>query len=166
MHRLTASALLLALTTLCGVAHAQEPEHTSAPVYAGIGGSELSPGNESAVKVFAGWQFTPTFAAEVNYNGVQSHQASVDTEAVDLSGVAYTPECWRVKGFATLGLAHTRTSVDGIGHNWQNSGTGGVGLQGRVWANLGLRVQWQRIAHYSHVAQNVDFTSASLVLSF
>ncbi len=129
---------------------------TSSQASSGVSASNLYVGadvglntdDETGFGIFAGYDFTRNFAAELGYSDTgQSNigNVGVDTNAWEITGVGRLPVTDRIDAFGKLGFyrGHVEGGGDSDSHN---DLTFGFGAQYNVNPQLGLRVSWQRYA--------------------
>ena len=129
---------------------------SSAYIGASIGKSKIKEAcagcddKDTAFKLFGGYQFNRTFAAELGYNmlgKVEGGGASVEATAWELSAVAGFPVANQLSILGRLGLYHGEfkpSGIAGASSQTNNGVTFGVGGQYDLNRNLGLRLEWQR----------------------
>jgi len=114
-------------------------------VGAAIGQSKLEDANDTAAKVFAGYDFTPGFAAELGVHELGSAQVgaqSSDFSALDVSWVGSWP---LGNGFSLHGrIGVYRAEITARGSDL--GPTFGLGAGFALTRNAALRAEWQRFA--------------------
>ena len=131
-----------------------------------------------AWKIFGGYQFTRSLAAELGYSdlgetkasGVQSGVAvngNVSSKALELVGVGSMPLMQELSLYAKLGIYHGSTDSSATGTN--TDFTVGFGVQVSILRNLAARAEWQK---YNDVGSNntgktdIDALSAAVLYRF
>ena len=155
-------ALLLILAMMASPAWAQG--------YFGIaiGQSTLDSTDDTAVKGFAGYQFTPSFAIEAGYQdlgGITRNGRSANITAYDLSFVGAWPLGNRFALLGRVGAYHAETSSSGT-----NVGPIlGLGLSYDLTRNATFRLDWQRYDKLGPETQpklDIDVISAAAIYRF
>ena len=135
---------------------------------------------DTAWKIFAGYQFHPSFAAEAGYINLGKASAAgfgltdeVKSTAWDLSLISSVPVTEPLSLFGRLGVYSADVKEDtnfGFSSSHSNSDlTYGLGLRYNVTENLGVRAEWQR---YHDVGggdigkSNVDVLGGAALWSF
>ena len=146
---------------------------------------------DKAWKIFGGYQFTRSLAAELGYtdlgetkaSGVQGGVAvngNVSSKALELVGVGSMALMQELSLYAKLGIYHGSTdssasaAVPGFAISGSASGTNtdftvGFGVQVSILRNLAARAEWQK---YNDVGSNntgktdVDVLSAAVLYRF
>jgi hypothetical protein len=138
--------------------------------YAGasIGSADLGPDDDTAVKVFGGYQINRTFAAEFGYTDLGDVAAVGQTakaNAWELLGLAKFPVGNRVSLYGLLGLAKVESERSVFGVRTSDDSTQltiGFGAQYDFSPQLGVRGQWQRY----DTDQEIDVFSIGFVYKF
>ena len=125
--------LLFILLAAPAIARAQ------AYVGAGIGESKLDDRNDTAAKLFGGYQFQPNFAIEAGYQDLGGAR-SASVTAFDLSFVG----SWELGNrFTLLGrIGAYRADTSGAGTNF--GPLFGLGMGYELTRNASFRLEWQR----------------------
>jgi OOP family OmpA-OmpF porin len=135
---------------------------------AAIGQSTLASTDDTAVKGFGGYQFTPNFAIEAGYQdlgGVSRNGLHASITAFDLSFIG----AWELGNrFALLGR------IGAYRANTSDAGTNvgpifGFGGRYALTQNAAFRLEWQRYARLGPQTQatlNVDVLSIGAVYRF
>jgi OOP family OmpA-OmpF porin len=130
---------------------------------------------DTAIKLFGGYQFNRTFAAELGYNMLGKASgggASVEATAWELSAVAGLPVANQFSVLGRLGLYHGEfkpSGIPGVSTKSNNGLTFGFGVQYDLNRNLGLRGEWQRFNNMGgggFVETDVDVLSISALWRF
>ena len=130
-------ALLVALLMMAGPAWAQ------GYVGAAIGQSWLGDFNDTASRVFGGYQFTPNFAMEGGYQDLGSVTASGHAATVTAFDFSFVGSWEMGNRFALLGrVGAYRSSTSGIGTNL--GPVFGLGLSYELTRSASFRLEWQR----------------------
>jgi OOP family OmpA-OmpF porin len=138
--------------------------------YAGasIGSADLGPDDDTAVKVFGGYQIDRTFAAEFGYTDLGDVVVIGQTakaNAWELVGLAKFPVGNRVSLYGLLGLAKVDSERSVFGVRTSDDSTEltiGFGAQYDFSPQLGVRGQWQRY----DTDQEIDVFSIGFVYKF
>jgi OOP family OmpA-OmpF porin len=138
--------------------------------YAGasIGSADLGPDDDTAVKVFGGYQINRTFAAEFGYTDLGDVVVIGQTakaNAWELVGLAKFPVGNRVSLYGLLGLAKVDSERSVFGVRTSDDSTEltiGFGAQYDFSPQLGVRGQWQRY----DTNQEIDVISLGFVYKF
>jgi OOP family OmpA-OmpF porin len=138
--------------------------------YAGasIGSADLGPDDDTAVKVFGGYQINRTFAAEFGYTDLGDVAVVGQTakaNAWELVGLAKFPVGNRVSLYGLLGLAKVESESSVLGVRSSDDSTDltiGFGGQYDFSPQLGVRGQWQRY----DVNPEIDVISIGFVYKF
>ena len=155
-------ALLLALAIVAAPAWAQG--------YFGlaIGQSTLESTDDTAVKGFGGYQFTPSFAIEAGYQnlgGVSINGRNANVTAYDLSFLGAWALGNRFALLGRIGAYHAETSSFGT-----NVGPIlGLGLSYDLTRNATFRLEWQRydkLGPDTQPALDIDVISAAAIYRF
>ena len=135
---------------------------------ASVGQSKLESTNDTALKGFAGYQFTPNFAIEAGYadlGSVSFAGRSAGITAFDLSFVG----SWELGNrFALLGrFGAYRADTSGFGTNL--GPIFGLGMSYALTHNASFRLEWQRydtLGPESQPALDIDVLSIGAVYRF
>src|SRR5262245_26973636 len=138
--------------------------------YAGasIGSADLGPDDDTAIKVFGGYQINKTFSAEFGYTDLGDVAVIGQTakaNAWELIGLAKFPVGNRVSLYGLLGLAKVDSERSVLGVRTSDDSTEltiGFGGQYDFSPQLGLRGQWQRY----DTNQEIDVFSIGFVYKF
>jgi OOP family OmpA-OmpF porin len=145
-----------ALTASAG-ALAQAPAQ---PFYAGleVGNADFGSDDDTAIKVFGGYQFHRNVAAEVAY-GMLYDKGGAEANSLELVAVGLFPVANRFSVLGKFGLAH----IDSDPGDRDTEITWGIGAQYDFAGNIGVRAQWQR---YETDPDEVDLLSVSVLFRF
>jgi len=138
--------------------------------YAGasIGSADLGPDDDTAIKVFGGYQINKTFSAEFGYTDLGDVAVIGQTakaNAWELVGLAKFPVGNRVSLYGLLGLAKVDFERTVLGVRTSENDTQltiGFGGQYDFTPQLGVRGQWQRY----DTDQEIDVFSIGFVYKF
>lgn len=118
------------------------------------GGLPTCDQNDTAFRIFLGYQFTPNIAAELGYADLGKANiggfgvtGDVKATAWDLSAVGLWPLASQFSLLGRLGLYHGETKADFLGASSKDTKTGllwGLGGQFDLNRNIGLRAEWNR----------------------
>lgn len=113
----------------------------AAQPYIGVGvGSAKTDTSNTAGKVFAGYQFTENFAAQLAYNDMGKYGgASMTAWSVAVVGILPVDKNWDV--FAKLGASENRTTLPGAGRH--SDRLLGVGVGYNINQNLAIRMEYE-----------------------
>lgn len=141
---------------------------------------------DPAWRVFGGYQFNRTWAAELGYANLgevegEGNVGGLDArllrrvKSFDLVGLGYVPIAGNLSAFGKLGVYRGRVNVDvTIGGVPEHAGTTnagwsyGLGLEYKLW-RLALRGEWQRwenIGGHSTGEDDVDALLVGLLFRF
>jgi OmpA-OmpF porin, OOP family len=135
-------------------------QHTSgSPFYVGIdvGNADFGSDDDTAFKLFAGYQFHPNVAAEAAY-GMLYDKGGTEANSLELVAVPMFPVANQFSVFGKFGFAHI--DVDPGDRNTEI--TYGIGVQYDAAPKIGVRAQWQRY----ETDQEIDFLSVGVVVRF
>jgi OOP family OmpA-OmpF porin len=129
------------------------------PFYAGldVGNADFGSDDDTAFKLFAGYQFHPNVAAEVAYSMLYDKGGS-EANALEIVAVPMFPIANRFSVFGKFGFAH----IDNDPGDRDTEITYGVGVQFDATPMIGARVQWQRY----ETDQEIDLISVGVVFKF
>lgn len=138
--------------------------------YAGaqIGNAEVFDEDDTAWKVFGGYQINPTFSAEVGYTNlgeVDVPGGSAEATAFEFLGLAKFPLGNQFSIYGLAGLAMVEVDVSGPLSSASDDSTEltyGIGGQFDFSRNMGVRLQWQRY----DTEEEVDVLSLGVVIKF
>ncbi|MDP1671583.1 MAG: outer membrane beta-barrel protein [Burkholderiales bacterium] len=154
--------LLMAATVAAALVAGQ----ASAQMYmgAGVGSSKLD-NREDSWKLYGGYQFNPTWGAELGYNDLGQNRGG-DMESWTLAGTGTLPlnERWSMLG--KLGVASNRPHFAGSSNR-----TGllvGVGVGYTLSRNVGLRVEYEDFGKLSknNIGSNTKGNNVSVSLKY
>ena len=132
-------AMLIALLMVASPAWAQ------GYVGASVGESKLEDFNDTASRVFGGYQFQPNFAMEAGYQDLGSVTASGHAATVTAFDFTFVGSWEMGNRFALLGrVGMYRSSTSGVGTNL--GPVFGVGMSYELTRNASFRLEWQRFA--------------------
>jgi OmpA-OmpF porin, OOP family len=127
----------------------------SAQMYigAGVGSSKLD-NREDSLKLYGGYQFNPTWGAELGYNDLGKNRGG-DIESWTLAGTGTMPlnERWSLMG--KLGAAFNRPEF--LGSSDRTSLLMGVGVGYTLSRNVGVRLEYEDFGKLSK--NNIGSTS-------
>ena len=123
----------------------------------GINGGGIScDDKDTALKLFAGTQINPNFAAELTYQNFGKtsvsgggFSAEIKSYAFDLSALGMLPFGGQFAGYGRLGLYYAKSegtsNIPGLANVSENNTglTYGLGLQWNPMPKLGVRVEYQ-----------------------
>jgi OOP family OmpA-OmpF porin len=129
-----------ALCTSAG-ALAQQPAN---PIYVGadIGRADFGSDDDTAFKIFGGYQFHPNVGAEAAWSQLFD-KSGVKVEALELVAVGFFPLQNQFSVIGKLGIANVDVKTP-FGSNDKTEITWGLGVQYDVTPKIGVRGQWQR----------------------
>lgn len=112
-------------------------------VGAAIGESKLGGFDDTASRVFGGYQFTPTFAMEAGYQDLGSVTASGHAATVTAFDFSFLGSWELGNRFALLGrIGAYRSSISGAGTNL--GPVFGLGMSYELTHSAAFRLEWQR----------------------
>ena len=138
--------------------------------YAGasLGSADLGPDDDTAIKVFGGYQINKTFSVEFGYTDLGDVAVLGQTakaNAWELVGLARFPVGNRVSLYGLLGLAKVDSERSFLGARTSDDSTEltiGFGGQYDFTPQIGVRGQWQRY----DTDQEIDVFSIGFVYKF
>jgi len=179
------TALSAAVFAAPAMAQMRMPSMSSAYIGGSIGQSKFKGDcapvdcdkNDTAFRLFGGYQFNRNIAVELGYAdlgkvsvSVPGFSASVEANAWDLSGVFSWPFANQFAAFGRLGFARVEAKAGGAfgsASDTKNGLTWGLGAQYDVMRNLGLRAEFQRYKEDSSAADgDVDVLSIGALWRF
>jgi OOP family OmpA-OmpF porin len=130
--------------------------------YAGldVGQADFGSEDDTAFKLFGGYQFHRNVAAEIAYARLLD-KGGVEVNALELVAVGIFPVANQVSILAKLGFANVDVKTPAASDD-KTELTYGVGVQYDFNRNLGARAQWQRY----DTDQEVDLFSIGIVYKF
>ena len=146
----------VAMTASAG-AFAQQT--SGSPFYVGIdvGNADFGSDDDTAFKLFAGYQFHPNVAAEAAY-GMLYDKGGTEVNSLEVVAVPMFPLANRFSVFGKFGFAH----IDADPGDRDTEITYGIGAQYDVTPKIGARLQWQRY----ETDQEIDLISVGVVVKF
>lgn len=130
---------------------------------------------DTAWKVFGGYQFNQALGAELGYvdlgnfaGTVSGVAANSDAKAVELVGVGTLPIAPRFSAYGKAGAFYWDADTTAPGLNPSGDGTDftfGAGLKYDFTNNMGARLEWQRYQDVGDIT-DVDLISVGLVAKF
>src|SRR3954469_13496803 len=147
---------------------AQKQTDTGWYAGASLGRADLGPDNDTALKVFGGYQINRSFAAEFGYSDfgdVTVGNNNVNASAWELTGVGKFPLGNQFYVFGLAGLAKIKSESTSSRLAVSDDSTElafGFGLQYDFSPNAGARLQWQRYA----TSSEIDVMSVGVVYKF
>lgn len=139
--------------------------------YAGgsLGQADLGPDEDTAFKIFGGYQIDRTFSVEFGFTDlgdVSSGGVTAEADALELIGVARLPLTdKRFSLYGLLGLAKVEVESSVFGFRVSDDSTEltiGLGLQYEISPKAAVRGQWQRY----DTNQEIDVLSIGFVYKF
>ena len=129
------------------------------PFYAGldVGNADFGSDDDTAFKLFAGYQFHPNVAAEVAY-GMLYDKGGSEANSLEIVAVPMFPVAAKLSVFGKFGFAH----IDNDPGDRDTEITYGIGAQYDVTPKIGARLQWQRY----ETDQEIDLISVGVVVRF
>jgi OOP family OmpA-OmpF porin len=107
-----------------------------------VGQADFGDEDDTAFKIFGGFQFHPNLAAEVGYSMLLD-KGPVEVTALEVVAVGIFPLANQFSILGKLGLANVDVETP-VGSEDKTELTYGIGVQYDFTRNLGGRVQWQR----------------------
>jgi OOP family OmpA-OmpF porin len=163
------TALLGCTTMLLSVgALAQKQSDTGWYAGASLGRADLGPDDDTALKIFGGYQINRSFAAEFGYSDlgdVTARGTNVKASAWELIGLGKFPlgNQFYIYGLAGLAKINAETTVSGLRVSDDSTElTLGFGLQYDFSPKVGARLQWQRY----DTSSEIDVVSVGAVYKF
>src|SRR2546421_1345522 len=167
MKKVVFAATLAATVVLPSIAMAQmsRPTLSSAYIGAGVGQAKAKDGctgvgggvscddEDTAFRLFGGYQVNRNFAAELGYADLGKVKATagavnadIKASAWDLSAIGSFPVANQFSLFGRLGLFVSEAKLGGTssGKKTTNGLTFGLGAQYDFNRNIGVRAEWQR----------------------
>lgn len=130
--------------------------------YAGaeIGNADYGPDDDTAFKLFGGYQFHRNIAAEVAYS-MLADQGSTEITALEAVVVGLFPIANQLSVFGKLGFANIEVDSGGSSND-DTELTWGFGVQYDISQRLGVRAGWQRY----ETDNEVDLMSIGVLYRF
>jgi OOP family OmpA-OmpF porin len=125
-----------------------------------VGQTDTEVGDDTGFKIFGGYQFHRSVAAELGY-GLLFDKEGVELTSLEAVAIGSFPLANQFSIFGKLGLAMLEAEGPG-GSEDQTEITWGIGAQYDVTRNLGLRLQWQRY----ETDDSIDFLSLGVLWKF
>jgi len=122
-----------------------------------IGNADFGPVDDTAFKLYGGYQFHPNAAAEVGFAKLLD-KGGVEVTALEVDFVGMFPVAPQLFVLGKLGFAR----LDASPGEDENDFTFGFGLQYDVNYNVGARLQWQRYT----TDPDVDLLTIGLMFRF
>ena len=122
-----------------------------------VGNADFGSDDDTAFKLFGGYQFHPNVAVEAAY-GMLYDKGGTEANSLEVVAVPMLPVANRLSVFGKFGFAH----IDVDPGDRKTELTYGVGVQYDATPKIGLRAQWQRY----DTDQEIDFLSVGLVARF
>jgi OmpA-OmpF porin, OOP family len=134
-------------------------QQTVGGIYAGldVGNADFGSDDDTAFKLFAGYQFHPNVAAEVAYSMLYDKGGS-EANALELVAVPMFPINPQFSVFGKFGFAH----IDNDPGDRDTEITYGIGVQFNATPQIGVRAGWQRY----ETDQEIDLLSVGVVVRF
>jgi OOP family OmpA-OmpF porin len=107
-----------------------------------VGQADFGDEDDTAFKIFGGYQFHRNIAAEVGYSMLLD-KGPVEVTALEVVAVGMFPLANQFSILGKLGLANVEVETP-VGSDDKTELTYGLGVQYDVTRNLGARLQWQR----------------------
>ena len=133
-----------------------------------LGQADLGPDEDTAWKIFGGYDINRNFAVELGYTDlgeVSEGAASVEANALELTALGKFPVGNQFSVYGLAGIARVDAEARGPGgtvSDDSNELTYGIGAQYDMSRNLGLRAQWQRY----DTDEEVDVLSLGVLWKF
>jgi OOP family OmpA-OmpF porin len=122
-----------------------------------VGRAEIADEKDTGFRIFAGYQFHRSIAAEVAY-GMLLDKGGVEVTSMEVAAVGMFPIANQFSIIGRLGFARLEADP---GSN-DNDFTFGIGAQYDATRNLGVRLQWQRY----NTDPELDFLSLGVLWKF
>jgi OmpA-OmpF porin, OOP family len=134
-------------------------QQTVGGLYAGVdvGNADFGSDDDTAFKLFAGYQFHPNVAAEVAYSMLYDKGGS-EANALEIVAVPMFPINPQFSVFGKFGFAH----IDNDPGDRDTEITYGIGVQFNATPKIGVRAGWQRY----ETDQEIDLLSVGVVVRF
>ena len=157
------------LLSFCVLAQKQQSQAQTG-WYAGgsLGQSDLGPDEDTAIKIFGGYQINRNFAVEFGYTDlgdVSSGGVTVEANALELVGVGKLPLDNKFSLYGLIGLAKVEAEATVFGIRVSDDTTEltfGFGAQYDITPQFSVRGQWQRYDTDSEI----DVLSIGFVYKF
>lgn len=135
----------------------------AAELYVGGGvGKSDTDSSENSWKVYGGYQFTPTWGAELGYTDLGKYRGA-EVESWSLAGTATLPLADRWSLFGKLGFA--RNNAEFMGAEQKSSTLAGVGIGYSLNQNLGLRVEYEDYGKLANTGVGTNDKGSNLGVS-
>jgi OmpA-OmpF porin, OOP family len=122
-----------------------------------VGRAEIADEKDTGFRIFGGYQFHRSIAAEVAY-GMLLDKGGVEVTSMEVAAVGMFPIANQFSIIGRLGFARLEADP---GSN-DNDFTFGIGAQYDATRNLGVRLQWQRY----NTDPELDFLSLGVLWKF
>ena len=134
-------------------------QQTVGGLYAGVdvGNADFGSDDDTAFKLFGGYQFHPNVAAEVAY-GMLYDKGGAEANSLEVVAVPMFPINPQFSVFGKFGFAH----IDADPGDRDTEITYGIGVQFNATPKIGVRAQWQRY----ETDQEIDFLGVGVVVRF
>lgn len=128
-------------------------------VYLGldVGNADFGPTDDTAFKVYGGYQMHPNFAAEVGFSNLID-KSGFEVSGLEIDAVGFFPLAPQIQLLGKLGFAR----IDVSPGEDENEFTFGIGLQYDANRNVGARLQWQRYT----TDPDIDLITIGVVFKF
>ena len=127
-----------------------QPDRPGWYVGGSFGLADIGPDDDTAWKIFGGYDINRHFAVEIGYSDlgeVTELGVNTDAEAYEVSGLLKFPLNNQFSLFGLAGISNVKAQTSGpLGRVSDDSTefTYGLGAQMNLSPNFGLRAQWQR----------------------
>ena len=123
-----------------------------------IGNADFGDDDDTAFKLFGGFQFHPNFGAEVGY-GMLADKGGFELTTLEILAVGSYPLANQLSVLGKIGFAR----LDASPGEDENEFTFALGLQYDITPNLGAKLQWQR---YSTDPDDIDLITIGVLWKF
>lgn len=127
----------------------------------GLGKSDTD-SSENSWKVFGGYQFNPTWGAELGYTDLGNYRGA-EVESWSLAGTATLPMWERWSLLAKLGVARNNAEV--FGAQQKTSTLAGVGVGYELNQRVGLRLEYEDYGKLSNTGAGSNNKGSNVALS-
>lgn len=133
-----------------------------------LGQADLGPDEDTAWKIFGGYDINRNFAVELGYTDlgeVSEGAATAEANALELTALGKFPVGNQFSVYGLAGIAKVEAEVSGPGGTVSDDSTEltyGIGAQYDMTRNVGLRAQWQRY----DTEDEVDVLSVGVLWKF
>lgn len=155
-------AILSAATMAVSAGALAQQKAAGTGFYAGadVGNADFGSDDDTAFKIFGGFQFHPNVAVEAGWSQLFDKN-SAEVTALELVAVGIFPVANQLSIIGKLGFANVEVETPS-GSSDKTELTFGIGVQYDVTPKIGVRGQWQRY----DTDQEIDLLSIGVLVRF